>query len=74
MSTQIDGTSWTCWSMSSLLKNGDAAPVHMQGENGKTLCGIQTDPITWEFMVDRPDAEPSCARCLAKMKRHKSIY
>lgn len=50
---------WVCWSIEMQLRNGGFTAVHVQGKNGRTLCGIPYG-VAWDF--DRHD-NVTCLRC-----------
>lgn len=60
---------FVCWSERQCARAGDAgygAPLHIQGDNddGRTLCGIETDGFWGFYIHDYPPAEfDSCKRC-----------
>ena len=67
-----DGDIYVTWSILENLKHRSI--VHLQGEDGKTLCGI-TIGMYWGFDRSNPNIRGeachtiNCARCLKQQKR-----
>lgn len=55
---------WVCWSVAQMVRTTDreGGPVHIQGENERTLCGIPYR-AEWDFEIHEDASSVTCRRC-----------
>jgi len=68
-----EGVVWVCWSAGQQMRDANRdTHIHLQGEGGKTLCGISCGP-RWDYEVHENSNFVSCARC-RKVSRARTAH
>lgn len=66
---------WVCWSIAELVKHADRRVImHLQGENGRTLCGIEYGAL-WDYELHRNTSieHINCQRCVKRYKAQLNV-